>query len=214
MKVLLNKLKKTHWLKKIFYVISLLSYWLGFCFFCKSLLSLVGIETTIRVIIMIAGTLFGLTYTLFGLKKMVKEKRLLSFYTQKAIYTFGDGTYFAPAKLEREPLYSYKIKDYFLYSNHGKNKIYHIVAQTQHVLMLFFIILGLIFSSYLDKRQRYLQMFLNGVFLFLLLWETRSRYLVNFIPVFLLSAYLGMVAAGRFFLSKQGHSWKDLRELD
>lgn len=152
------------------------------------------------------------------LEKMVKEKRLLSFYTQKAIYTFGDGTYFAPAKLEREPLYSYKIKDYFLYSNHGKNKIYHIVAQTQHVLMLFFIILGLIFSSYLDKRQRDLQMFLNiiifGVFLFLLLWETRSRYLVNFIPVFLLSAYLGMVAAGRFFLSKQGHSWKDLRELD
>ncbi len=140
------------------------------------------------------------------LKKMMKEKKLLSFYTQKAIYTWGDGTYFAPAKLEREPLYSYKIKDYFLYSNHGKNKFYHAVAQTQHIFMLLFIILGLIFSSYLDKRQRDLQILLNiiifGAFLFLLLWEARSRYLVNFIPILLLSCYLGMVAGGRFFVQK------------
>ncbi len=98
MKVLLNKLKKTHWLKKIFYVISLLSYWLGFCFFCKSLLSLVGIETTIRVIIMIAGTLFGLTYTLFGLKKMVKEKKLgfilLTILTLLITILFGFSSYY------------------------------------------------------------------------------------------------------------------------
>ena len=31
-----------------------------------------------------------------------------------------------------------------------------------------------------------MQLAVFGLFLFLLIWETRSRYLVNFVPVFLL----------------------------
>lgn len=34
-----------------------------------------------------------------------------------------------------------------------------------------------------------------GVFLFFLVWETRSRYLMNFTPVFLLVAADGIIAA-------------------
>ena len=33
-----------------------------------------------------------------------------------------------------------------------------------------------------------------GLFLFLLIWETRSRYLVNYIPLFLINAYMGICA--------------------
>lgn len=31
-----------------------------------------------------------------------------------------------------------------------------------------------------------MQLSVFGIFLFLLIWETRSRYLVNFVPVFIL----------------------------
>ena len=56
----------------------------------------------------------------------------------------------------------------------------------------------MIFRKYLSKDQKQLQLFLNiiifGFLLFLIIWETRSRYIVNIIPVLLLASYLGIIA--------------------
>ena len=36
------------------------------------------------------------------------------------------------------------------------------------------------------RKIQAMQLSVFGIFLFLLIWETRSRYLVNFVPVFIL----------------------------
>lgn len=139
------------------------------------------------------------------IKELVKEKKIISFYTNKALYVWGDGTYYAPAKLSVNPIKDLEIKGYILPT--GKNKIFILIAQCQLVLTILFIILGIILRKYLSKQQQKLQLFLNisifGIFLFELIWEARSRYLVNMIPILLLSCYLGVTATIKFIQSKK-----------
>ena len=68
-------------------------------------------------------------------------------------------------------------------------------------------IFGIVFKKYLPDRIQELGIILNistiGMILFLLIWETRSRYLVNFIPVFMINAYIGMNAVSYYIKSKK-----------
>ena len=129
---------------------------------------------------------------------LINEKKILKFYTNKVLYTWGDGTYFAPAKLNLEPTNNFAIKDYVLPSENNKNYLYTTIAQVQLILTLLFIIIGMVLKKYLTSEQQQLQLFTNiiifGVFLFFIIWETRSRYLINMIPVLLISCYLGISA--------------------
>ncbi len=124
-----------------------------------------------------------------------RTNKVLEFYTNKAVYTWGDGTYFAPCKLDVEPLNSYSVKKIVLGDS---NYIFRCVSQAQMLFTLFFILIGIFFRKYLTDRQKDIQLLLNiiifGVFLFFLLWEARSRYIVNFIPILLSSSYLGVIA--------------------
>lgn len=134
------------------------------------------------------------------LSNYISNGELLSFYTRKAVYTWGDGTFFAHRKLALEPVFDYKIREYVIEYN-GNNYAYKLLAQVQSVLMLIFIVIGIFYRKYLSKKQQDLQILLNiiifGVFVFFLMWEARSRYIVNFIPILLLSSYLGIVAIKR-----------------
>ena len=110
---------------------------------------------------------------------------LLTYYGNKISNTWGDGTYFAPMKISQLP-----VKQSFLHS-------YFLVDGTHFQLYLYFAqgvqyaFLILLFLSSILKRDDtsniYLYLSIFGLFLFLLIWETRSRYLVNYIPIFLLS---------------------------
>jgi len=42
-----------------------------------------------------------------------------------------------------------------------------------------------------------------GIMIFLLIWETRSRYLVNFIPYFVLLSYFGIEQIHQFLEKNQ-----------
>jgi hypothetical protein len=131
------------------------------------------------------------------INNLINNNELLDFYTNKAMYTWSDGTFFAPKKLSVYPVHNYKIKDYIL-PNNNKNKLYIIIAQTQLLLILLFNIIGIVLRKYLTKKQQLLQLFLNitifGILIFFLIWETRSRYLVNMLPILLLSSFLGINA--------------------
>lgn len=74
MKVLFRKIKRSNKVALAFYLITALLFIIGYVCFTKSLLHLVGIETAIRVIILILLFLWFLAYFLFGLSTMIVKK--------------------------------------------------------------------------------------------------------------------------------------------
>lgn len=98
MKVFWKKLKDANLVMKIFYFLSLILYWVCYGFFCRSVLSLVGIETFIRYIILTIAALFGLIYTIFGLTKMFQNKKvgfiILTIFTILFAALFGFASYY------------------------------------------------------------------------------------------------------------------------
>lgn len=74
MKVLIKKIKRANKVTLIFYLLSLISFLVGYVFLFKSIISLVGIETFIRVIIIIFLFLWFLYYFLFGLSTILVKK--------------------------------------------------------------------------------------------------------------------------------------------
>lgn len=131
-----------------------------------------------------------------------KNHELLDFYINKAVYTWGDGQYYIAQKLERGQKYNYSIKKYVLESASGNNKYFKSISQIQHMVVLMFILCGLLFRKYLSPKLKNIQLFSNisifGIFLFLMIWEARSRYIFHFLPIILLSSYIGMVATYRW----------------
>ncbi len=74
MKVLKNKLKKVHIIKRFFYFLSLLIYLATFIFFVINVIKLSGIETVIRYIIIVFFGIWLLIYILTGLLTMISKK--------------------------------------------------------------------------------------------------------------------------------------------
>lgn len=149
--------------------------------------------------------------------KRLKEKindlyhdgKIIEFYINKAVYTWGDGTFFAPRKLALEQIHNYPMKNLILDFQDNHNYLFRLFSQGQYLFVLVFIIFGTLFRSYLDDKQKDLQflfhMILFGAFLFFLIWEARSRYIVNFIPILLIDSYLGIIGSYRFLKCKKSH---------
>lgn len=57
-------------------------------------------------------------------------------------------------------------------------------------MLLFMILFSFINGAMAEKQGKeiFLKIVICGVFFFFLIWETRSRYLVNFSPVFIITA--------------------------
>ena len=98
MKVFFSKLKKANIIMKIFYFLSLIFYWGSYGFFCKSVLSLAGIETVIRIVVLIFAAIFGIIYTVFGLIKIFQNKKvgfiILTVFTLLFSVVFGFASYY------------------------------------------------------------------------------------------------------------------------
>ena len=98
MKVFFNKLKRANVVMKIFYFITMIGYWVTYGFFTKSLLSLAGIETVIRFLLIGLFAIFGIIYTIFGLVKMFQNKKvgfiILTLFTLLFAVIFGFGSYY------------------------------------------------------------------------------------------------------------------------
>lgn len=98
MRVFLKKLKNTKKGMKFTYFFTLITYIVTLVLFTKSILSLVGIETVIRTILIIVFILYGLIYMVFALAKMFQNKRLgftiISVITLLLALIFGFGSYY------------------------------------------------------------------------------------------------------------------------
>ncbi len=137
----------------------------------------------------------------------INNNTLFKHFSDKIVYVWGDGTFFAPEKLSRGARKNYKFKKYII--NNDKNQVFKTFAQCQLIFMLIFIIIGSIFRNYLNETKRNLQLILNisifGIFIFFLIWEARSRYIVNFIPILLLSSFLGIESLINYFKIRKEH---------
>lgn len=124
-------------------------------------------------------------YGFAGLRNHLKEKIL---------FTWGDGVYFAPEKLKRDPLQESMLHPWVLYNGERYGKTYRYCSAV-HLLLILGMLLSVV-SNFLDmgecREAQAMQIAVFGLFLFLLIWETRSRYLINFVPVFILLGIDGL----------------------
>lgn len=111
----------------------------------------------------------------------------LKFVDHKLSFTWGDGTYYVESKLSRQPRRDNIATKYVI----GDKNVYFIYfCQFSHiVLMILILISGLINYKKPFDFIKGMQICIFGVFLFLILWETRSRYLVCFMPVMVYMAF-------------------------
>ncbi|MBP3707021.1 MAG: glycosyltransferase family 39 protein [Clostridia bacterium] len=126
------------------------------------------------------------------IKERLNEYNMQSFIrhiNKKLVFTWGDGTYYAPIKLEREPHRFSRVHCYII-RNFDKTMYYKYIPQSMQHGMLFFIVISAIFTTKCRKKEDdytivfYITMF--GFMLFLLMWENRSRYIFNILPIMLM----------------------------
>lgn len=115
----------------------------------------------------------------------------IRFLRIKGMYTYSDGTYFAYEKLSRGPMKTDSAVYRSLFDENGAKKDFPLFyMSTYHIVLMALILLALMQSL---KRKEFapvdiLLITFMGLFLFLMVWETRSRYLINAIPVMMLIA--------------------------
>ena len=108
MKVLFKKLKKSNKVALSFFVVAFLAYIVLYGFLIKNLLTLKGIETAIRIAVLIFLGLWFIVYTLVSLVKLIVKKYklfiVLTIFTYIFIGVMGVANYvfeFAYDKLDR-----------------------------------------------------------------------------------------------------------------
>ena len=109
MKVFFKKLKKANKIMEVFYFITLIGYWVSYGLLVANLLSLTGIETVIRIIVISLFALYGLIYTIFGLVTLFKNKKII--FTILTILTILFGIVFSVASYYIDFIYS-KIENF------------------------------------------------------------------------------------------------------
>ncbi len=138
------------------------------------------------------------------LRQHVEAGDLATFYTDKLMFTWGNGTLMGTVFLtEGTPKYQQPFAQ-FVY---GDREMYlDYLAQAEWVLVLVGVVLGCVLRRYLRADQRDLQLMLCvldfGLVAFFLVWEATSRYLLNMLPLILLTGYLGMQATRNWYVEK------------
>ncbi len=128
---------------------------------------------------------------------------ILGHIADKAAYTYRDGTYFISVMLSRQPLKDLRLLQIFRMD--GQNSfIYYAWADAYHAVILALLITGMILG--LRKRgfdiTAMLYTALFGLALFLMIWETRSRYIFNYTPIMLALAGNSILEIFEFIKTK------------
>lgn len=122
---------------------------------------------------------------------------------EKTSFTWGEGTYTATEKLNRSALNASRWHYYVLHTEPGY-PIFAVITFAILFSTLFFMLVSCIFAIYTKSFQTtFLRIAIFGLFLFLLVWETRARYLINFLPIMLLSASDGLHQISQFWQNRK-----------
>lgn len=105
----------------------------------------------------------------------------------KANFTWSDGTYWISHHIY-EPYNGYNFLHSFFLMDGSCYPIFSSISAAMQILMLIMICVSL-FSCIKKPKFDYitlLHIIIFGVYLFFLIWETRSRYIFNFTPIFII----------------------------
>lgn len=131
---------------------------------------------------------------------------MLWHFAKKVTYTWGNGSYFI-SKYVRDG--DNNFLRYFV----SKSIAFKWCFCTYQFMLLIMILLSFIIGTIRKKsgKEILLKIIICGVFIFFLLWEARSRYLVNFSPLFIILA--AFTTKELYFTTKRKILLKNLRHL-
>lgn len=117
----------------------------------------------------------------YGLSGMIEHLR------EKLTFTWADGTYYSAIKLNWDQRSASSLDQFFDYRG---AKFEYVAIICQGMLLLNLVCAVITGMRLLQKNSSALPLLpcaiaVFGLFLFLCLWETRSRYLLNYVPIFL-----------------------------
>ena len=110
----------------------------------------------------------------------------------KLSYIFSDGCCYAPQKLDMGPKTPNPLHEWIISGGKYAGILYYAADGLQLCLLALCVAGALRALLCRDNTLTVLRVALVGLVLFLLLWEARSRYLVNFLPLFWLCAASGL----------------------
>lgn len=127
----------------------------------------------------------------------------LEFLVGKANFCFEDGTFFwggegnfltSEAPSTTNPIGTW-IQSFIYNSSKNYASVYSNLLQGVWMTLLFLMLLGIILApnSYKNLPIMVLRIAIFGLLLYLLLLEARSRYIINYLPIFILLAVDGML---------------------
>lgn len=128
----------------------------------------------------------------------------IDFIYRKQHLNFGSGIYAVNEMIDDNPIRRNALHEFNL--DGGKYfDIFKSIAQGYHIFIFAIIILST-FVDAASKNPNSIKIFagrlaIMGIFIFLMLWEASSRYIINFIPVFIVCAAFGFNDTYRFFAS-------------
>lgn len=116
------------------------------------------------------------------------------FLIRKSVNVWTDGYYFADTKLSLKPRNSDNIIRNFMFQNEKTKFLMINLTQSVQYVFILFLIIGSIFKLK-DNNYKfdYLRLTILGLFIFFLFWEARSRYIFNYIPIFILIIIEGVM---------------------
>jgi len=110
-----------------------------------------------------------------------------SFLYKKAVNAWGDGSYFSLKAISIKP----KNENSFIRNTFNNYFIKNIILYYMQGIQIAFILLTIINSIYILRKKKKddlipIKTSIFMLFIFLLIWENRSRYLLNYIPLFII----------------------------
>ncbi len=120
-------------------------------------------------------------------------KGIIEFEYKKLIQTWGDGTYYAPVKITEPAVIKDSILSEFFHYDGSKFNTYYYFSHGVQVMLILAVLISTVIS--IKKKESsdidILRIAIFGLMLLLEIWETRSRYVLNYILVL---AILGVPA--------------------
>ena len=126
------------------------------------------------------------------LKTYLDEHKLTDHFVKKSIWMWGDGTYYIHGHIFNYVKRSF-LHEFFLPDGKYYN-LFYVYSNAYQLVLLLMMALSLLSGAIKPKIDFsvLLKMIIFGIFVFLLIWEGRSRYLFNLTPVFIMIAADGV----------------------
>lgn len=125
------------------------------------------------------------------IKKRIKDIDINKI-RDKLVYTWGDGSYYIPYVLDFDPI-NKGFHQELVFIGGKYHKPYQYYTQIQHLTVITLMIIASIASIKRKIDNEFiLRLSIFGLFLFLLIWEVRSRYIINYLPIMQLASYTGI----------------------